>query len=210
MRLIDVTVGLHPDVPRFGNRPPAPSREPLRSIAAGDRSNSSRLSVGSHHGTHVDAPAHFIEGGATVDQLPLDALVGPAHVLAFPFQHDIRASDLAALDWPPHARRVLFKTRNSARWTEPAFYHDYVAVAPDAARWLVDRGIQLVGIDYLSIETYEPATPETHLALLGAGIVVLEGLDLRAVEPGPYTLLCLPLKFLGADGAPARTLLLAD
>jgi arylformamidase len=208
VRLIDVTVALHPAIPRFGNRPPAPSSEPLRSQARGDRSNSSRLCMSSHHATHVDAPAHFIPGGATVDQLPLDALVGPARVFELSAQRT--AADLDALDWPPGTERVLFRTPNSARWDEPTFYADYVAVAPDAARWLVARGVRLVGIDYLSIETYEPPSPDTHLTLLGAGVVVLEGLDLRHVTPGPYTLLCLPLKFLGADGAPARTLLVED
>jgi arylformamidase len=210
MRLIDVTVGLWPEMPTYANRP-GPSRDVAHAIAQGHRSNSSVFHLGSHDGTHVDAPLHFIADGAPVDQLPLDALVGPARVVEVANAGHITAAMLDALAWPPGTERVLFKTRNSARWDEPTFYEDFVAVAPDAARWLVERGVRLVGIDYLSIEAYDPAgTAATHTMLLGAGVVIVEGLDLRGVAPGAYTVMCLPLKFLGADGAPARVLLAAE
>ena len=210
MRLIDVTVGLWPGMPTYANRP-GPTREVVHAIADGHRSNSSTFRLGSHDGTHVDAPLHFLRDGAPVEQLPLDALVGPGRVYEWVGAGHVTAAVLAALDWPPGTKRVLFKTRNSARWDEPTYYEDYVAVAPDAARWLVDRGVRLVGIDYLSIEAYDPAgAAPTHTTLLGAGVVVVEGLDLRGVAPGAYTLMCLPLKLLGADGAPARVLLAAD
>ena len=210
MRLMDVTVGLWPEMPTYANRP-GPTREMAHVMAEGHRSNSSYFHLGSHDGTHVDAPLHFIPDGAPVDRLPLDALVGPAEVVEMPGPGHVTAAALAALDWPAGAERVLFKTRNSARWDEPAFYEDYAAVAPDAARWLVQRGVRLVGIDYLSIEAYDPAgEAATHTTLLGAGVVIVEGLDLRGVAPGAYTVMCLPLKFLGADGAPARVLLAAD
>ena len=197
-------------MPTYANRP-GPTREVAHAIAQGHRSNSSYFRFGSHDGTHVDAPLHFIPDGTPVDQLPLDALVGPAQVIEMPGPGHVTAAALAAIAWPPGTERALFKTRNSARWDEPAFYEDYAAVAPDAARWLVDRGVRLVGIDYLSIEAYDPAgAAATHTTLLGAGVVIVEGLDLRAVAPGAYTVMCLPLKFLGADGAPARVLLAAD
>jgi arylformamidase len=182
---------------------------PATRMADGDEHNVSRLTLGVHTGTHVDAPYHFVADGATVEQLPLDVLVGPAVVVHLPSVAAIAVADLEALRLPPETRRLLFKTRNSTLWArgEAVFQTDFVALTPDAARWVVDQGIQLVGVDYLSVEDYDSQGYPVHRMLLGAGVVLIEGLDLRAVEPGVYELYCLPLKLVGADGAPARVIL---
>ena len=169
--------------------------ERVSSIADGDLANLSRLDLGVHSGTHVDAPLHFVEGGASVETLPLDVLVGPCVV--------VDGLDPAAV--PPGVERVLFKTPNGRLWERAEFSEDFVALDAEAARALVERGVRLVGIDYLSI-----GDEEAHQALLGAGMVAIEGLDLREVEPGEYRLVCAPLKLEGAEGAPARVVLLRD
>ena len=180
--------------------------EPWAEIAAGDLANLSRMELGSHTGTHVDAPRHFIDGAAGADLLPLDALIGPAVVAdASGAPGDIDAAALAALDLPA-TERLLLRTRNGALWERDAFSPDYVGIAEDAAGQIVAMGVRLVGIDYLSIAPSGDPAP-THRALLEAGVVVVEGLDLRAVPPGRYELVCLPLRIEGGDGAPARALL---
>jgi arylformamidase len=118
----------------------------------------------------------------------------------------IRPSDLDRLAIPSGETRLLFKTRNSDLWSRDGFSSDFLAFGADAARWLVDRGVRLIAIDYLSIAPFGDPV-DTHRTFLGAGVVVVEGTDLRAVEPGPYELLCLPLRLVGSDGAPARALL---
>ena len=182
---------------------------PATRMADGDEHNVSRLALGVHTGTHVDAPYHFVADGATVEQLPLDVLVGPAVVVHLPNVAAITAADLEALRLPPETRRVLFKTRNSTLWArgEAVFRTGFVALTLDAAQWVVKQDIQLVGVDYLSVEGYDSQGHPVHRMLLGAGVVLVEGLDLRAVEPGVYELYCLPLKLVGADGAPARVIL---
>ncbi len=163
-----------------------------------------------HSGTHVDAPFHFInENALTVDQLSLKVLSGRAYVLNLPDCDLITAQVLENAEIPPRTRRLLFKTRNSAYWSSHgnAFRDDYVALSKDGAQWLVDRGVKLVGIDYLSIAPFTD-TRLTHEILLKAGVVVIEGLDLSKVSQGRYTLHCLPLKLAGADGAPARAILI--
>jgi arylformamidase len=181
----------------------------VASLSEGDICNLSKMTLGLHTGTHVDAPSHFIEGAPAVDQTPLAALVGPAYVAdATSFEEDIRSSHLKAIV-PAETERLLIKTRNSALWDRPSFDTHFVGLAADAARHLVDRGVSLVGVDYLSVAP--PADPApTHIELLRAGVVILEGLDLRGVEPGAYTLICLPILVQGADGAPARALLVRD
>lgn len=169
--------------------------ERVSSIADGDVANLSRLDLGVHSGTHVDAPLHFLDGGAAVETLPLDVLVGPCVV--------VDGLDPAAV--PAGAERVLFKTPNSHLWERDEFSEDFVKLDGDAARALVERGVRLVGIDYLSI-----GDEEAHRILLRAGVVAVEGLDLREAEPGEYRLVCAPLKLKGAEGAPARVLLLRD
>jgi len=182
---------------------------PVSRMANGDDHNVSDLALSAHTGTHVDAPFHFVAGGATVEQLSLDVLVGPAVVVHLPGVAAIAEFDLEVLCLPPATRRLLFKTRNSALWArgETAFQADYVALTPGAARWIVARDIQLVGVDYLSVDGFDARDRAVHRTLLGAGVVAVEGLDLSAVQPGVYELYCLPLKLAGLDGAPARVLL---
>lgn len=203
--LIDVTVPLALGMPVWPDEP-EPVLTPLSSIAKGDPANVSRLTLGTHTGTHVDAPRHFIDGAKGAEALRLDALCGAARVVRIQSSQAIRVAELAqmALDG---VRRVLFQTRNSALWNERGFQKDFVYLEPAAAEWLVGRGVVLVGIDYLSIEQFDSLDYAVHHTLLAAGVVIVEGLDLRAVTPGDYDLWCLPLKLVGADGAPARVLL---
>jgi arylformamidase len=174
------------------------SIERVMSLAAGDVANVSRIDLGVHTGTHVDAPLHFVDGASSVEALDLDVLVGPAVVVEVPGTGDIGAD--AVVDG---AERILFKTRNSAAWAEDGFYEDYASISPEAATRLVEVGARLVGVDYLSV-----GGVETHRTLLRAGVIAVEGLDLRGIEPGTYSLVCLPLKLDGSDGAPARAILI--
>jgi arylformamidase len=201
-RIHDVTVPLRPGMVTYPGDPPVVV-ERVASMAAGDAYNLSRLELGAHTGTHVDAPLHFVDGGAGVDALLLDALIGPAQVLAWDGDGDVGSVALDGL--AAGVERVLFKTRNSGLWALKEFAEEHVGVAVETAERLVAAGVRLVGIDYLSVGGHE-----THRVLLGAGAVVLEGLDLREVEPGRYTLVCLPLRLVGADGAPARAVLVRD
>lgn len=189
---------------------PAVTIEPSRRIAKGDAANVSEIHLGSHTGTHVDPPFHFLEEGATVEAMSLEALFGPAEVVDLSHvEEQILVDDLESANLSSDAQRVLLKTSNSQIWSGPPRFPDsYVALSPQAAQWLVDRHIKLVGIDFLSIERRRTPGHPTHKALLGAGIVIVEGLDLRDVQPGTYTLACLPLKILEGDGAPARAILL--
>lgn len=202
MDIIDVSVAIHPGMVTYPGDPQVRT-ERAAAIADGDAANLTRLDFGVHSGTHVDAPAHFIERGQGADALPLDLFVGPCVVVdATAVETEIDESLVDGLDG---AERVLFKTRNSELWARDSFEEDFVRIGPAAARALVARGVRLVGIDYLSV-----GDPETHTTLLGAGVAALEGLDLRGVEPGEYRLVCAPLKLVGSDGAPARALLLRD
>ena len=207
--IIDISVAVHEGLATYpGN--PTPSMTPVLRIGAGDSSNVSELRLGTHSGTHVDAPAHFFDGAPAADALPLDALVGPATVLDLTrVEAAVTPEDLAAAGLPRGAVRVLLRTRNSARWREPSAPFDpgYVALAPEAARLLVERGVRLVGIDALSIERFGAEGRPTHRTLLAAGVVIVEGLDLSDAPAGDYLLACLPLKLAGADGAPARAVL---
>jgi arylformamidase len=181
--------------------------ERVMEIARGDLANLSRMELGTHTGTHVDPPLHFVDGGAGADRLPLDVLVGPAVVAdARGAPGDIDAGALASLGVPAGTERLLLRTRNGDLWDRGAFTRDYAGVSDDAARELVAMGVRLLGIDYLSIAPSADPAP-THRTLLEAGVVVVEGLDLRAAPPGAYELICLPLLIEGADGAPARALL---
>jgi len=177
----------------------------------GDLYTVSRLDLGAHTGTHVDAPAHFVPGGAGVDRLDLDLLVGPAWVVHVPDARVLTPEVLESLSIPPGAERLLFRTRNSDHWAsgEEGFREDYVGVTDAGARWLIARGVRLVGIDYLSVSTYTDLVPP-HQTLLGAGVIILEGLNLSGINPGQYRLVCLPIKLMGGDGAPARTILIQE
>jgi len=181
---------------------------PQQSIADGASANVSTLVLGSHTGTHVDAAKHFFDDGQPVDQLPLDALIGRATVLEFP--DDVMQIGAKELDGQPidGARRVLLKTRNSALLELPEFTRDYTFLAPDGAELLAEKGVQLVGIDYLSIEQFRSGHHRTHRTLLQREIVIVEGLQLAGVAPGVYEFICLPLRIAGMDGAPARAVLM--
>jgi arylformamidase len=205
--IIDVSLPLSGDLPHWPGDPPF-EHAFVERIADGNDANVSRIATGVHIGTHVDAPLHFVDGGGTVERLSLDVLVGPALVVGLPGVAAITADVLAGLAIPPGVTRLLFRTDNSALWSDMAagFQEDFVALTADAAQWVVDHSIKLVGVDYLSVQRFHDG-PETHQILLGAGVVIIEGLDLRAVTPGPYELICLPLKIVGAEGAPARTVL---
>jgi arylformamidase len=182
--------------------------ERVQKIADGANANVSRLACGVHTGTHVDAPVHFIEGAKGIETLSLKVLTGRVHVVGLPEAEVLDAPTLEAARIDSRARRVVFKTRNSDYWAHQVttFQKDFVGVDASGAEWLVRRGIQLVGVDYLSVAPYKQSRP-THVALLRAGVVVVEGLDLSQVAPGRYTLYCLPLKLVGCDGAPARVIL---
>ena len=207
-KIWDITVAFRTDLPLWPGDPP-PKTTLMKSMAGGYRCNVTRLDTGVHFGTHLDAPCHFIEGGKGVDELALDVLVGRCTVAEVADVAEIGPAHLEALRLRPGTTRLLLKTRNSALWEKPnhEFVKDFAAITPDAARWLVDRGIRLIGIDYLSIQLFADAISTTHLVLLGAEVIIVEGLDLRAVSPGDYNLTCLPMKLEGADGAPVRAIL---
>ena len=205
MNFIDVSVTLHSGVPVWPGTPEFSLKWHKR-IKDGDECNNGFLETDLHVGTHIDAPFHFVEGGKTVEQLSLETLIGPAYVVSFDCEQVISAKDLDSLVIPRRTKRLILKTRNSLLWSKPKFEENFVALTDDAAEWIVKKGIALVGIDYLSIQKYRDKS-NVHNILLEAGIVVVEGLDLRKVEPGEYELICLPLKILGADGAPARVVL---
>lgn len=168
----------------------------------------SRVTFGSHTGTHVDAAKHFFDSGQAVDEIPLDKLIGPAILIAVDESLPaVTAAELAAHDIGDHTR-VLIRTKNSALLHQPEFVRDYTFLAPDGAAWLVERGVELVGVDYLSIEQFRSGHHKTHRTLLERGVVIVEGLDLSVPPPGEYELSCLPLRLEGLDGAPARAVLI--
>lgn len=180
-----------------------------QSIAAGAGANVSTLRFGSHTGTHVDAARHFFVEGQPVDLIPLEKLVGPALLVAL--SDDVRSigeADLRVLDLGGH-KRVLLRTRNSALLSAKEFVKDYTFLAPDGAAYLVEKGVELVGVDYLSIEQFHSGHHRTHRTLLERSIVIVEGLDFSVPPPGEYELVCLPLRIEGCDGAPARAILIA-
>jgi arylformamidase len=200
MRIIDISVPIRTGMITYPGDPTV-KLERWSSIADGAVANVSRLDFGVHSGTHVDAPLHFIEGAPGADQLPLEPLIGPARVVDATSAEVLDAATLAALG--VSGERVLFKTGNSELWAQDSFAEGSVSLREDGARLLIERGVRLVGIDYLSV-----GDEAAHHALLGAGIVAVEGLDLRGVEPREYELICAPLKLVGSDGAPARALLI--
>ncbi len=210
MQIYDVSVPLSSTTPTYPSDPGIEIKE-WSALARGDHANVSQINFGLHSGTHVDAPAHFIEGGAKVESLPLQSLIGEAEVVEV--ANDIRVIDesFVIANCSGRSERILFKTRNSAFWNnqQDGFSEDYTYIEPGAATWLAESGIKLVGIDYLSVEQFKSDNFGTHLALLSRGVVILEGLDLRAVPAGFYELICLPLKIAGGsgDGSPARVIL---
>jgi arylformamidase len=209
MTIHDISLTISPDLPTWPGDPPL-ELERFESMDKGAHNNVTRISSSVHLGTHVDAPRHFINDGRTIDQLPLDVLTGPCYVVQLPEGVEaITAEVLAATEITPEMKRILFGTSNSHFWArgESTFQTEFVAITEDGAEWLAARGVELVGVDYLSVAPYGDSVP-THLVLLKAGIVVIEGLNLSNIMRGFYDLYCLPLKIAGCDGAPARAILI--
>ena len=211
MRIYDISVPVAPgETPVFPGDPGIEVSSFL-AISRGDAANVTALNFGAHTGTHVDAPAHFIEGAPGLPRLSLEAFAGEARVVEIESEALAVEERHVTDETIAGATRVLFKTRNSAFWNDPRgrFREDFTYIAPAAARALVARGVRLVGFDYLSVEKFGSEGFETHMALLSNGVVIVEGLDLRAVEPGLYDFVCLPLKIAAGsgDGAPARAIL---
>lgn len=208
MKIYDVTVQLRAGMATYAGEEPGPLLDFHSLMSEGKTANVSALSLGSHTGTHVDSPHHFIDNGVTVEQMPAEHMVGPCYVMEYAGEGHISAADLEAAGVPAGTTRLLVKTANGRFWDDDVFHPEFVGLDDDAGPWLVDRGIVLVGIDYMSIERFRSPTHAVHEALLKEGAVILEGLDLRRVEPGEYFLVCAPLPVAGADGAPARVFLL--
>ena len=209
MKIFDITLTITPGMVVWPGDP-AVVLEQIQSIDNGAHANVSRLELSVHTGTHVDAPHHFLNNDLTVETLPLDILTGPVLVVQFPDDLDlITAEALDAAEIPSGAERLLFRTRNSDLWqrSEKEFCSTFVGISMDGAEWLVKRNIRLIGIDYLSVAPYKQGEL-IHKVLLGAGIVLLEGVDLHKIQPGSYELYCLPMKLFGSDGAPARAILI--
>ena len=209
MHIYDITLTISPSLPVWPGHPGI-ILERIERLEEGAHSNVSRMAMTVHSGTHVDAPYHFLgSNSATVDQLALKLLTGRTYVIYLPDVDQITAAVLKGTEIPPRTRRILFKTRNSSYWADNAagFQPNFVGIAADGAEYLIERGIKLVGVDYLSVAPYKNSRP-THEILLKAGVVIVEGLNLARVSQGRYTLYCLPLKLAGSDGAPARAILI--
>jgi arylformamidase len=205
-RLYDITLPITESMITYPGNPPV-QVQPHSRIADGDDANVTALSFGSHTGTHLDAAHHFVDGGQTVDQLPLDVLLGPAVVVQLP--SDVRAigrDELARLELNGE-ERVLLRTRNSALLHKDEFDEDFAHLTGEGAEYLLELGVRLVAIDYLSIEAFDADEPAAHRTLLQREVIVVEGVDLSDVPAGRYELLCLPLKVAGIDGAPVRAVL---
>jgi arylformamidase len=211
LRIYDVTVPITEVMPVWPGDPGV-KVEQVSSMARGDEFNVSRLSLSCHTGTHVDAPYHFVQQGSTVENLALDVLMGPAFVAELNKLegNTIEVYDLASVHFPRDTIRLLLKTSNSHFWEDrlPEFERDFVHLSPKAAQWLVQRGIQLVGVDYLSVEAFGVRRYRVHKILLNANVIIVEGLNLSRVPEGWCQLVCLPLKIKGGDGAPARVLVI--
>jgi arylformamidase len=205
--IYDVTVPISNSMPVWPGDPPV--QLSAKSHLSRDKTHTVRLTaieMGSHTGTHIDAPFHMIDDGKRLHEFSLDTLVGQATILEIPGARSIGRSELERLNWGG-VERVLFKTDNSKHWQDGKFYEEFVYLEPDGAEFLVQRGVRLVGIDYLSIDKYKSESHPSHFVLLKKNIVILEGLNLNAVPAGEYTLAALPLNLQDADGAPARVIL---
>ena len=205
-RVWDVSVKTRPGMHVYPGDPPLEVTR-VRAIAKGDPANVTHLALGAHTGTHVDAPAHFIDGAPTLEQIPLDRMVGEATVLDLRGRAAIDAAALRRHDIEAGSI-VLCKTDNSILWERAGFQESFAYLTRDAAEYLVERQVKTIGMDYLSIEQFGSATFEVHKILLGHGVLIIEGLDLRGISPGSYLLACLPLNLQGVDGAPARAVLM--
>jgi arylformamidase len=203
---IDISVPLYTNMVHWPDDP-AVQIERVTDLDQGDVATLSKVSMSVHSGTHMDAPAHFLKGGASIDKMPIEATIGRARVIEIQDIESIKPEELERHNIRI-AERILFKTRNSTRaWQSASFVKDFVYISQEAAQYLAKVQVQTVGIDYLSVGGFTKDGPDTHHALLGAGIWVIEGLHLSQVQPGTYELVCLPLKMLGCEGAPARAVL---
>jgi arylformamidase len=208
-RIIDISLAIAGDMLTWPGDPPAEIER--RKELAKDGSNVSELRIGTHTGTHVDPPLHFIEGADGIDRVALEALNGPAAVIHLPEADGPLGPDELEAAAPDGMERLLIKTANSELWRRSGpieFPETYACLSPDGARWAVDRGLRLVGVDFLSVEQRGAKGHPVHVELLSNGVVILEGLDLGSVDAGPYTLMCLPLKVRDGDGGPARAALI--
>jgi arylformamidase len=205
MKLIDVSVPLDASLPTYPGNTPF-SLEAIKRLARGESSNVSTVHMSAHTGTHVDAPRHFFDGAAGIDMLPLEMLIGRVRLIEVRARKGIGPDELADIDLSEDVR-VLIKTPNSRLWGSPEFNPDYVGVTEAGAKHLVGHGIKVLGVDYLSVEQFKQPGAPAHHVLLGGGTIVIEGLNLRDVEPGVYEMFCLPLRIVGAEGAPARVVL---
>ncbi|MDQ6676700.1 MAG: cyclase family protein [Acidobacteriota bacterium] len=203
---IDISVALYPGMPHWpGNTPFEIAKD--HDMALGDHDNVSRISMGVHTGTHMDAPLHFLANGVAIDTMPFQATVGRARVIEIENPETISVPELQSHDLEP-GERLLFKTQNSSRsWPTQPFFADFVYIPHEAAEFLAERQVRTVGVDYLSVGGYKKDGAQTHSALLNAGIWIIEGLNLAAVAPGHYDLVCLPLLLAGVEAAPARAIL---
>jgi len=204
VRYYDISLDLSPDTVRWVTAPPLEFHE-RRRISRGDSANASAVTMSVHSGTHLDAPFHFLPDGVKIDALPLDLFMGPALVHEVEADRYITDEHVKALELRGETR-VLFKTRNSELLKKSAYDPDFVAFSEEAARTLVTRGVKLVGLDYLSVAHADEQVP-VHRAFLDHGVVLLEGVDLSAIVPGRYELICFPLRLHGSDGAPCRAVL---
>ena len=204
MKIYDITMPLSAELPTYQGDPPV-RIEPVTRMERGDAANVSGISMSTHSGTHIDVPRHYSDSGLSVDRLPLDLLMGKALVVEMHGVTEIGRGELKRLPLKGE-ERLLFKTDNSALWGRKEFHEDYAHLTEEGAAYLLELGVQLVGIDYLSIERFY-GRGEVHRLLLSRGAVILEGLNLEGVPPGGYELICLPLKIKDGDGAPARAVL---
>ena len=207
-KFIDISVPVSTNLPIWPGSPAIELKRRL-DIDQGDIANDTTLPFSAHTGTHVDAPLHFLAEGSSVEEMPLDVLAGSAVVVDLSDVDVVTPSTLEKLAIPAGTERLLIRTRNSSLWEAEVqeFQPDFVALTAEAAQWVVERGIHLIGVDYLSVQRFQDS-PETHLNLLRAEVVIIEGLNLANVAAGEYKLICLPLKLQGVEGAPARAILL--
>ena len=208
-KIHDVTVAFTDQIPPFPGDP-VPRIHRFMKMEDGDPCNVSHMEMCVHSGTHVDAPMHHVLGGAGIETLPIEVMIGPCRVIDAGNVDVVTAAILEAMDLPEGLERLIVRTSASALWDAPQWgrREDFAGLSADAARWVVARGIRLVGIDSLTIEHFDGPDAPAHVALLEAAVVVIEGLDLRAIAPGDYELVCLPMKLAGCEGAPARVVLI--
>jgi arylformamidase len=210
----DISISIHPDIPVWEGDPSVIIHS-AASIERGDIANVSRLEIGAHTGTHIDAPVHFVPGRKGIDALDLDTLIGPAYVAdLIDVAHEIHGHDFGRANIPQGTVRLLCQTSNSSIWSKSplAFDPNFVGISPDGAQWLIDRGIKLVGVDYLGVERFDSVGngAPTHHLLLENELVIVEGLDLSDIPAGEYELICLPVKIKNSDGAPCRAILVKE